>query len=108
MGPPLDKESKVIAARIMGQFHTHYGLVEFVAYLLLLGTREMFFNHLASFPSSREMLSRLGIEPPTSPLSLGTIPLIIRKFRANSNQLIAYLEYGTYNSANVVCLGQKG
>ena len=43
-------------------------------FLLLLGTREAF-DHLASFPSSRKTISRLGIEPPTTLFGLDTSPL---------------------------------
>ena len=43
-------------------------------YLLLFGTHEAL-HHLASFPSSRETISRPGIKPPTSSFNLGTSPL---------------------------------
>ena len=38
------------------------------------GTQEAL-DHLATFPSSREMISQLGIEPPATPFGLRTSPL---------------------------------
>ena len=38
-----------------------------------LGTHEVLFDHVASFPSSWETISRPGIEPPTTPFGLGPL-----------------------------------
>ena len=46
----------------------------FFIYFQNLETQEVF-DHLVSFPSSRGMISRLGIEPPTTLFGLGTSPL---------------------------------
>ena len=42
--------------------------------LLLFETQETL-DHMVGFPSRRETISRLGIEPPTTPFGLGTSPL---------------------------------
>lgn len=46
----------------------------FSLFLCPFGTEEAL-DHLASFLSSREMISRLGIEPPSTPFGLSTFPL---------------------------------
>ena len=47
------------------------------------GTQEAL-DHLPSFPSSRETISRPGIEPPTTPCGLGTLSTTVRSFRVFS------------------------
>ena len=48
-------------------------MLEFVfIYFFFRGIHEVFFYHLASFPSSRETISWSRIEPPTTPFDLGT------------------------------------
>jgi hypothetical protein len=45
-----------------------------VVVVVVVGRQEAL-DHLASFPSSREMISQPGIGPPTTPFSFGTFPL---------------------------------
>jgi len=43
-------------------------------FLFCIGTKEAL-DHVANYSLSRETTSQLGIEPPTTPLCLGTSPL---------------------------------
>lgn len=51
----------------------HIGLI-FLFLFFCFGTHEKL-DHLASLPSSREMISQPSIKPPTTPFGLSTFPL---------------------------------
>ena len=59
-------------------FHTHE-------------TRQVLLDHVASSPASRETVSRLGIELPTTMFSLGTSPLSPRSLGSSLTKNVSYI-----------------
>ena len=66
-------------------------------HLFLFGEHKRRLTTWLDFPSSRETISRLGIEPPTTPFDSGTSPL-------SSNSLWSSLTITIYNIMH--CLGE--